>query len=265
MRHTRQAGASRSAPEFRAALIAIEAPPEAPKRVRKGFTTSGKRKPRDLAPIRLRQVNRVLDLRYGGRADRDCVQAVIEVTAHLCHAMDGWPDNFRGWVRERAPTFNPANVAALIDIVSAEPAPWDGAAAGRILRLSEIDRQRLRAWTIEPFDLSPAERAESRKLRKREADKARRRKAGAKDRAQSAAKAKPWREQGVSRATWYREKAARDAAARETVSRTTYVDKKHRNARRVSVSPDALAKITVTTPAPPADALPARPALEIAA
>lgn len=262
MRYTRQAEASSRAPEFRITLTAIEVPPKAHRRAGKGTTTPGKRKPQDLAPIRLSQVNRVLDHRYVGRADRDCVAGIIEIVAHLCRAMDGWPDNFRGWVRKHAPTFNAANVAALIDIASAETEPWDGAMAGRVLRLSDLDRQRFRAWAIEPFDLSREEQAETRKLRKREADKARRRKAGAKDRAKSAAKEKPWIAMGISERTHYRRKGLMENGS---VSRTAYKDKIKNNVRREFLPPNVPSSATVTTPVMPPGAPSARPALEIAA
>lgn len=201
-------GASSHARRFRTVQIALETSQERPKRPRRAGAHSGKATHADLSAIRLKQINDVLAHSYGDRADRDYTAQIIEMVAHLCCAMTGFPDNFHRWVRKRAPTLNPAKVKALIDIASTEPEAWDGAAAGRILRLSEIDRLRLRINTIEPCDLSPSERAETRKQHKREVAEARRRKAGAKDQKESADRRKPWAAMGISRRTYYRRKKA---------------------------------------------------------
>lgn len=257
--------ASSPTPEFRTVLIAVETSPEQARKPRRSGGVKSNRPPPDMAAIRLAEVDKVLDLRFDGRADRADVKPIIETAAHLCRAMSGWPDNFRGWRRKRASTFNQAEAEALIALADAEPEPWDGAAAGRILRLSEPDRLRLRISTIEPFDMSPAEREESRKLRKRGKDRARRWKAGAKDREKSAAKLKPWASMGLSRAEYYRRQAKARAAMRETVSREPLMIENLGNGGRETVSPSLAQAVASPQPSPPAGAPQARPALERAA
>lgn len=138
-----------------------------------------------LATIRLANVNKILDLRHEGRADHLGKWFLHEMVASLFCALDGWPDNFRSWARVRLPTLDPNQIEALIADSEESPRAWDSAAAGSILRLSTIDRERLRAWSLAPFDQTQAEREATQKARRAEAERQRRRKAGAKQRGKS--------------------------------------------------------------------------------
>jgi hypothetical protein len=79
---------------------------------------------------------------------------------------------------------------------------------GERLRVTAEERERLKLWTIIPFDLTAKELADQREAKKRARDRRRRRDAGSKPRtdyeAASINRAKPWLALGISRATWYR-------------------------------------------------------------
>ena len=88
---------------------------------------------------------------------------------------------------------------------------------GQRLRVTNVERERLRLWTIAPCDMSPEDLAEFRKAKARARMKALRRKRGTRTRAVYLAKSlsrnKPWIAEGISRRTWERR---RTKAAAET-------------------------------------------------
>jgi hypothetical protein len=79
---------------------------------------------------------------------------------------------------------------------------------GNRLRLTNAERERLRLWTIKPFDMSDKQLADQSKARERARRERKRRDAGVRSRvaylAEMKAKPKPWIEGGVSRRTWFR-------------------------------------------------------------
>ncbi len=78
---------------------------------------------------------------------------------------------------------------------------------GKRLRVTSAERERLKLWTIAPFDLTDKQLKEQRKAKHRARMQRRRRAAGSKPRDQSLNKSKPWKATGVSRATWFRKRA----------------------------------------------------------
>jgi hypothetical protein len=78
-------------------------------------------------------------------------------------------------------------------------------ALGERLNVIYSDRERLRLRTILPCDVSDAGMVLIRKKKRREREKKRRELKGAKSRATSITKTKPWLALGISRASWYRQ------------------------------------------------------------
>jgi hypothetical protein len=75
-------------------------------------------------------------------------------------------------------------------------------------RVTNAERERLRLWTIAPYDMTAEELQEQRRTKDRNRKRRRRRKAGSVPRsaylAKSLSRQKPWEIAGISRRTWYR-------------------------------------------------------------
>lgn len=194
-------------------------------RIPSGAASSGdEAKPDRLAIFngkRLSDIMKVLDHQYGGKTDDG---AVIEIIANLLSTMKGWPDNFTRWAARRSPAMSPPALKALIDQVTEWPTEFDSSRAGRVLKISEVTRIRLRVTHIRPFDLSDSEIVKSRKENKRMRDRERREARGARPHAVSVEKQKPWLAERVSRATYFRRKRNEAVQVRETDSRSIYID-----------------------------------------
>jgi len=79
---------------------------------------------------------------------------------------------------------------------------------GRILNLTNADRERLKLWRIRPVDVTGEELAQQAKKRERARRAAQRRKQGVRTKAEYLAerrsKPKPWLAEGISRRQWQR-------------------------------------------------------------
>ena len=79
---------------------------------------------------------------------------------------------------------------------------------GERIRLTNAERERLKAWRIAPVDMTAADLAEQRKAKERARKRRNREETGALSRQAYLANAKmqrrPWEDAGVSRSTWYR-------------------------------------------------------------
>jgi hypothetical protein len=82
---------------------------------------------------------------------------------------------------------------------------------GNRLRMTNAERERLRLWTIKPFDMTDEQLVEQSKARQRARRERKRRDKGVRSRAaylvEMKAKPKPWLGEGIDRATWYRRRA----------------------------------------------------------
>jgi hypothetical protein len=82
---------------------------------------------------------------------------------------------------------------------------------GNRLRLTNAERERLRLFTIKPFDMTDTQLDEQSKVRRRKRCERKRRDQGIRSRAaylaEMEAKPKPWIAEGIDRATWYRRRA----------------------------------------------------------
>jgi hypothetical protein len=116
-------------------------------------------------------------------------------------------------VQRWAPWISNGDRSDLIDTAKRTPRVHRKEALGCIVGLVDAERQKFKAWSIWPIDLS---RAES-KLRTKEYDlqysAERRRAAGARPQSESLSRTKPWVEEGISRTEWYNQrKAAKERA-----------------------------------------------------
>ena len=108
-----------------------------------------------------------------------------------------------------------ASAAEIIHFVNQLPI-WErkvkSASLGQSLRVTNADRELLRLWTILPVDMTTGELAEQRKAKDRARKIRKRREQGARPRAVYEAESKrrlePWNAENVSKATWYRRRAA---------------------------------------------------------
>jgi hypothetical protein len=74
--------------------------------------------------------------------------------------------------------------------------------------LRNADRERLKAWRIPPCDMTPKQLAKHNRDKRNAKQRLNRRKAGVKSRSiylkDSLSQSEPWKQQGISRATWFR-------------------------------------------------------------
>jgi hypothetical protein len=113
----------------------------------------------------------------------------------------------------------------MIQDVFAKPLRWTADKLGWRLGLRDADRTRLVIGTIGGIDVNKHARLARRKKRNKEAKAAKRHAAGAKPRKASLARTEPWKQLGMSRATWFRRSKPKPPVRRhnetvETVSGT---------------------------------------------
>jgi hypothetical protein len=110
------------------------------------------------------------------------------------------------WARVWAPWATDDDLDTLIEVVGPGK-HWKANALAKELNLNDATRTRLKIRTIGAVDRSKAQRAKRCRKRKAAAEVARRAKVGAVPHALSAARAKPWEALGISRRTYYRNRA----------------------------------------------------------
>lgn len=178
------------------------------------------RKPRDFsrAEMRMAEINRLIEFRYGGVIPENDDPANGYLFAMACTIYAELVDKSdqRGflvqWLRRAQPWVE--DPAVVVSTVLAKMHPRGkhlrDRQAGKIVNLRWEERKALSIKTMSPADLTPLEFAKIRKEAKRAADRARderkRRATGAKAQGASMTITKPWLAEGVSRATWYRRK-----------------------------------------------------------
>jgi hypothetical protein len=163
-----------------------------------------------MAALRCAEINRIFVDRYGASLpDDDAGRDDTRIMAHHLGLMSGDPRRrITAWIACWSPWMSPEQIIALTDAVVAKPLRWRADKLAARLNLREADRARLRITTIGACDMTKAEREAARNVRKLQAKRQKRLEQGAKSRSeyegQSISKAKPWIEQGISRAQWYR-------------------------------------------------------------
>lgn len=135
----------------------------------------------------------------------------------------------------------------LIDQINRTPAYLRKPTArelGERLRVTNQERERLKLWTIIPFDMTDAQLKEQRRAKDRARRQRRRRAAGSKPRkaylAKSLSKKKPWEAQGICRRTWERRRGNHRVASPSAV-KLTY-SRRHTCDTEQGERPEGLAK-----------------------
>ena len=112
------------------------------------------------------------------------------------------------WLKLVMPSLSLQRGQAIIETAIHQPRRWRADTLAKAMQLTDTDRTRLRITTIGAIDVTKAERAIRRKIRRRqlaaETRAAKRTQTRAEYLAASISKAKPWEVEGISRRTWYR-------------------------------------------------------------
>jgi hypothetical protein len=101
-----------------------------------------------------------------------------------------------------------AEAVAIVRDVSTNPQSFTARRLGKLLGLTEANRSAIGITTIEAVDVTPAQRKRIKKEKDARRKRRNRRAKGIKPRAASIERAKPWKAEGISRATWWRRRKA---------------------------------------------------------
>jgi hypothetical protein len=175
----------------------------------------------DPARQRLRELERVIDAGAGGKPGQflpPVARALLLIRRNRGDALRAAEllDRLQLWAQRYAKDAQNSQLREAVHQAIGHPFLDKADPLARHLGLTYGLRQQLRVRTIGACDVDKVGRAQLAKLRKRQRERARsaakRRAAGAVPRqeflARSLARARPWAEAGVSRATWYRRRAA---------------------------------------------------------
>lgn len=181
---------------------------EVAKRYRKAAKRQ-RRHPLSLAAIRLSELTKLLDHRYGKMLipETDDGLLAARVMVHHIGRLRDAPRRISAWLATCTPWMPMAERERLIAEVSATPLRWSADRLGWRLRLTSAERSTLRICTIAAIGSSPDERRAARAAKQRERDERRRRATGQVSRSEYLARCHqqtPWEAAGVSRSTWYR-------------------------------------------------------------
>lgn len=195
----------------------------------KWFSTkhkSGKRRrasPMQLVGLRMRDLCILFRGRYSGHdrlpdddAGREDLFIAINHLACLAHPRKHIAD----WINAWAPWLTAGEQSDLVGRALANPQRWTADQLAWRLRLTKEQRNMLGITTIGSIDESKAARSKRRRKRERERRMASRRAKGALPRTEyeknAISRTKPWIADGISRASWYRRRAAETAPQPET-------------------------------------------------
>ena len=167
-----------------------------------------------LRKLRFGDVRKLIIHRYGpaGCPDDDAGRPDLMELLYLASLAPAGADKKVANLTELyAPWMQPDEAEALIQHLSITPNYQKLRTAeelGRILHLTNADRERLKLWRIRPFDITAEQLAEQAKERQRARREVARRKRGIRSReaylAELASRPKPWVAEGISQRTWQR-------------------------------------------------------------
>lgn len=178
-------------------IIAIRKAEIARRYARKASRSFSK-KPRTQAALRLAEMTRYLDDRFGKMVvpeSDDGLMCVRIMAHHMGHIRDS-ERRISSWLAQCAPWLPISERERLITEVTECPLRWSADKLGWKLRLTDATRTRLGITTIGAIDCNRDQRRARRREKQREYDRLRRPKVPK--------SAKPWTIMGISRATWYR-------------------------------------------------------------
>jgi hypothetical protein len=169
-----------------------------------------------LAVVRLRELERLWSVRYGGvlpnddaGADDLCIAAQL-----ICYLQGDITAKVIAWARVWAPWYSAQEAGELAArLISCRYKLPSADTAAEQVGLNYAERQALGITTIGATDVDPAERERLRRERYNAKRKKKRRDNGALpretlDAAPTNESLRPWEDKGISRATWYRRRRA---------------------------------------------------------
>lgn len=158
--------------------------------------------PHLLAGLRVAELNRLFEHRYGRHLpDDDAGLGDCWLISNELGQLYEGKKRIVEWLAGHAPWLGMRDMQLFIDKT---PRRFKADTLGRKLGLTDQERKALDIRTIGAIDCPKKQRLERARKRKQERDRLRRLKAGMKPQTQSTANLKPWKAQGISRATWYR-------------------------------------------------------------
>lgn len=171
---------------------------EIAKRYARKASKSFNAKPRTRAALRLADMTRYLDDRFGKMRIPESDEGLMLVRI-MAHHMGHLKDSTRrisSWLLQCAPWLPISEQERLITEVCECPLRWTADKLGWKLKLTDATRSRLHITTIGAIDCNKEQRSARRSEKKREYDRLRRPKVPK--------TTKPWTVLGISRAKWYR-------------------------------------------------------------
>ncbi len=166
--------------------------------------------------IRLAELNRLLESRYGPQlpdddAGRDDLLVTLNHLACLSHPQRP----IDAWIEQRAPWLTAGEIRTIVAPILLNPQRWKADALAWRMRVTKAERDGLALTTIGAIDESRAKRLHRRKQRAIERKRAQRKAEGAVPRRiyekQSLSATEPWKAEGISRRTWYRRRGTSPA------------------------------------------------------
>lgn len=154
---------------------------------------------RGMAAIRLAELTRWLADHNGAGTELEPGQSSINIARIFAHHFGGLPDTPRritSWLIDYAPWIKGADRERLINEVVYCPLKWSAEKLAWKIRLTDATRTQLKIKTIGAIDCTREQRQARSKAMRKARDAARR--------PRKPKSAKPWLEQGISRAAWYR-------------------------------------------------------------
>lgn len=183
---------------------------------------NGRRSPRQLVSLRLHDLAKLFRHRYGVElpdddAGRDDLAVAINHIVCLLYPRR----HAANWIDLWAPWLSAAEQRRIVDLAIADTQYWTADELAWRLRVTKEERRMLGLTTIGAIDETTGDRAARRLEKQRERQAKYRHDNGAKPRAKSVSRIKPWVSEGISRATWYRRKRGIETtSACETSSST---------------------------------------------
>ena len=164
--------------------------------------------------LRGRELERLFRDRYGRHLpDDDAGRDDFLIAAHTIAGRGKNPDKrIRAFAAAWAPWMEAGELAAVIATVVPHPRRYTALQAGNRLGLTDEERDRLRITTIRAAGVTDQEMADRRRAKDRDRKTAKRAEQRV-TKPEPVSKSKPWLADGISRATWYRRKAASETKA----------------------------------------------------
>jgi hypothetical protein len=167
----------------------------------------GRRRGFNRSALALNQLRRLFQDRYGDGPlpENDLGRDALWITAnHIARRPGDVVRHIWIWARQHCPWKPEDELAILIETVVAKPRYFSVDRIGKLLQVTQEERLRLRLTQIGAIGVPKRERRRHRRARARHREQVRREAHGARPRARSATRTKPWAVLGISERTWRR-------------------------------------------------------------